>query len=280
MFTINKNLLHHFIKDDLPYFDLTTMLQEADEKEGTLEIFTRHEVIVSCIEEAVQIADIIGVSVLHCLKEGQRAQEGDTLLKLRGSYQKLHHAWRSCQNLLEYSCAMATYTYDFVQNIHAINPHCQLLATRKSFPFAKEFCIKSVLCGGGMIHRLNLSETVLFFANHKTLYADTDEFIQAVTKMQHKVPEKKIVIETKDLQEAKALLDAKIAVIQTDKLTLNDLKHVVSYKNKVSANSKIIAAGGIHKNNCSAYVDTGIDAIVTSSVYNAGLADFGCKIEV
>jgi len=278
MFTIKENLLHDFIKDDLPYFDLTTMLQNANDKTGTLEIFTREAVVVSCITEACTIAKILGVDVLNFLPEGASAQKGEVLLRLEGKYTKLHQVWRSCQNLLEYSCAIATYTHEFAKNIHQINPECQLLATRKSFPFAKEFCIKSVLAGGGMIHRLNLSETVLFFANHRVMYASNREFLTALAQMQKKVPEKKIVVEVKSFEDAKILIDANVAVIQTDKLSLQDLEKTIAYKQKQSPQTKVVAAGGINKDNCKAYVETGIDAIVTSSVYAVKPSDLGAKI--
>jgi molybdenum transport protein len=280
MFTINENRLHDYIKEDLPYFDLTTMLQDANDKTGTLEIFTRQPLIVSCITEACKIAEILGVRVVDCIPERQKAQKGAVLLRLQGSYVKLHQAWRSCQNLLEYACAIATYTHDFTQSIQSINPSCQLLATRKSFPFAKEFCIKSVLNGGGMIHRLNLSETILFFANHRVIYATNEEFLKALSQIQKKVPEKKIVVEAKSFEDAKMLLDANVAVIQTDKLSLTDLEKTVAFKQSASVQTKIVAAGGIDKDNCKDYVKTGIDAIVTSSVYGAKISDLGAKIAI
>lgn len=41
----------------------------------------------------------------------------------------------------------------------------------------------------------------------------------------------------------------------------------------------ILAAGGINESNIQDYVETGIDAVVTTCVYYAKPIDIGCKIE-
>ena len=64
------------------------------------------------------------------------------------------------------------------KEIDEVNSNCELLGTRKNFPFAKKFCIKSIMSGGAMPHRLGLSETVLFFPNHRVVYEDKHDFYE------------------------------------------------------------------------------------------------------
>ena len=52
MLRIDDHTLMEYFKEDVPYFDLTTSLQEQSDRRVKLEIFTREEVIVSCSEEA------------------------------------------------------------------------------------------------------------------------------------------------------------------------------------------------------------------------------------
>ena len=42
----------------------------------------------------------------------------------------------------------------------------------------------------------------------------------------------------------------------------------------------LLAAGGINEKNISAYVKTGVDGVVTTSLYNAKPADVGVKLEM
>ncbi|MBN2250435.1 MAG: molybdenum ABC transporter, partial [Campylobacterales bacterium] len=60
MLRIDDHTLMEYLKEDVPYFDLTTALQESSGKRAKLEIFTREEVIVSCSEEAKRVAELLG----------------------------------------------------------------------------------------------------------------------------------------------------------------------------------------------------------------------------
>jgi molybdenum transport protein len=72
------------------------------------------------------------------------------------------------------------------EEINKVNPHCELLTTRKTFLFSKRFCIKAAISGGAMPHRLNLSETILFFEAHRILYKSNDEFYENIKEMKKK----------------------------------------------------------------------------------------------
>ena len=277
---INDHELMEYFKEDVPYFDLTTSLQEASAEKVKLEIFTREDVIVSCSEEAKRVAELLGCEILHYIPSKQTAAKGEIILSFTGSYETVHQVWRRAQNILEYSCRIATYTSQMRESIHAVNPRCELLTTRKSFPFAKSFCIRSVLNGGGMPHRLGLSETVLFFPQHRIIYPSDDAFYTAIADFKTKAPEKKIVIEAETLEEATILMLKGADVIQVDKAEIETLRQLVVYRNTHFPTVKILAAGGIHKDNVSFYAATGIDGVVTTSVYFSGIADLGSRMEI
>lgn len=265
-----------YMKEDIPYFDLTTSLQKVSSNiRARLEVYTREEVIVSCSEEAKRIAELMGCEVHTCIPSRQAALKGETLLSISGAYETVHEVWRRVQILLEYSCRIATYTHQMRGEIVRVNPHCELLTTRKSFPFAKAFCIRSVLNGGGMPHRLGLSETVLFFSQHRILYQSNAAFYEAITQFKIKVPEKKIVIEAETFGDAMALMQKGADVIQVDKADPQTLQEVVDYRKAHFPDVKILAAGGVNRENAALYAGTGVDGIVTSAVYINGMADLG-----
>lgn len=154
--------LDQYLNEDLPYLDLTTHLQAIEDKPASLEVFTHDHIIVSCMEEACAMVEMLGCKVDFFIPSKHAALPDDVVLRFSGDYNDVHKAWRSAQVLLEYSCMISTYTYQMKQAIVEVNPHCELLTTRKTFPFAKKFCIKAVLTGGAMPHRLNISETIVF----------------------------------------------------------------------------------------------------------------------
>jgi molybdenum transport protein len=280
MFTINDNELLEYIKEDLPYFDLTTTLQNASDKKAKMQIFTREDVIVSCSEEAARVAELIGCEVYFVMPSKTQAKHGDVLLEFVGSYEKIQSAWRSVQLILEYSCKIATYAHNMKKKIMEANPHCELLVTRKHFPFAKRFCIKSIMSGGAMPHRLGLGETVLFFPHHRKIYANDEVFYEALHEIKIKALEKKVIIEPKNMSDAIASMKHGADVLQMDKTSLETMKEITAYRNKHYPHIKILAAGGVNINNAYEYALTGADGIVTSSVYFCGMADMGSNLEI
>lgn len=276
MFILTDNELQQYINEDIPYFDLTTYLQGQPDKKAKLTIFTREAIVVSCSEEAKRIAELLNCKVEYFISSKTMIKKGHTLLEFSGNYEDVHKAWKVCQILLEYSCKIATYSYEMNQKIKAINPKCELLTTRKTFPFAKHFCIKSILNGGAFPHRLGLSESILFFENHRILYNTNKDFYKAIYDFKTKVPEKKIVIESSSLDDIKHLMEYGADVIQIDKASLEVITQAVEYKNRYMYRSvKLLATGGIHLNNVEGFAQTKVDGIVTSAVYNAGCADLG-----
>lgn len=280
MFKLNDIELLEYIKEDVPYFDLTTTLQDISNKKAKLQIFTREDVVVACSEEASRVAELIGCEINFALPSKSLAKQDDILLEFSGSYENVQSAWRSAQLILEYSCKIATYAYEMKQEITNINPHCELLVTRKHFPFAKRFCIKSIMCGGAMPHRLGLSETVLFFDHHRKVYDNDEIFYRALREIKIKALEKKIIVEPKDLDDALKLMENGVDILQMDKTSLEVIKKVVTHRNKHYHNIKILGAGGIKKENVKEFVGAGIDGVVTSQIYFCGMADLGSKIEI
>lgn len=191
MFNLTTSELEKYIQDDLPYFDLTTSLQNCNNAIAQIEVYTREDIIVSCSEEASKIAELLNCKVDFFEKSKNKIEKDGTILRFSGLYEDIHKAWRLTQILLEYSCKISTYAYQMKEKIEKINPFCELLTTRKTFPFSKRFCIKAAFCGGAMPHRLNLSETVLYFEGHRILYKNNEEFYEDLKRIKTKIPRKK-----------------------------------------------------------------------------------------
>ena len=266
-----------YINEDLPYFDLTTSLQDIDKK-ASLEIYSRDEICVSCVDVAASIARLLGCESEIFVKNSQICKAGDVIIKIYGSYEDVHKAWKLAQVALEYASAIATYTNQMVKAAKSVNKKCEVLATRKSFPFAKKFCVKAVLEGGGGMHRLGLSDSVLFFKNHIKAYASFDEFISHLPEFKAKMVERKICVEAENLDEASKLLKAKCDVVQCDKFSPELIKNVLALRDEISPNTMILAAGGVNLSNAKDYANA--DAIVTSAMYSKGVADISARLEI
>lgn len=280
MFNLSTSELEKYIQDDLPYFDLTTSLQNCNNVLAQIEVYTREDIIVSCSEEAAKIAELLNCKVDFFVKSKNKVEKNGTILKFSGLYEDIHKAWRLTQILLEYSCKISTYAHEMKEKIEKINPSCELLTTRKTFPFSKRFCIKAAFCGGAMPHRLNLSETVLFFEGHRILYKNNEEFYEDLKRIKTKIPEKKLNVESGSFEDSINLMKIGVDVIQLDKIDFEELEKIITYKNENYPFVKILVAGGINLTNIEKYASYKIDGVVTSSVYNCGMANISSKLKI
>ncbi|RXJ68520.1 ModD protein [Halarcobacter ebronensis] len=280
MFNLTNSELEKYIQEDIPYFDLTTSLQKCKDKKAQLEVYTREDIVVSCTEEAATIAKLLNCEVEFFVKSCTKVSKGEILLKYSGEYEDIHKAWRAAQMFLEYSCKISTQAYKMKEKIDEVNNSCELLTTRKTFPFSKRFCIKATLCGGATPHRLGLSESILFFDGHRLIYKDNKEFYEAIKEIKSKLAEKKLGVESESYEDSVELMKYGADTIQLDKIDLQTLEKIVSYKNVNFPNVKILAAGGINLSNVQEYAKCGIDGVVTSSVYVCGLANLSSRIKI
>ena len=101
MFNLTNQELEKYIQDDLPYFDLTTSLQNCNDTKAQIEVFTREDIIVSCSEEAAKIAELLNCKVEFFVKSKTKIEAGATILKFSGLYEDIHKAWRLTQILLK-----------------------------------------------------------------------------------------------------------------------------------------------------------------------------------
>ena len=268
-----------YIGEDLPYFDLTTSLQGI-RKSASLTILPREDVTVSCADVAARIAQLLGCEAQICVPNSAVAAAKEPIVKINGSYDNVHKAWKLAQICLEYACKIATYARAMNKAAKSVNPKCEILATRKSFPFAKKFCLKAVLEGGCGIHRLNLSDSVLFFKNHIKAYDSYEEFLAQIPTFKAKAPERKIAIECENLDDCEALLKAGADVVQCDKFTPKAVKQAVDLRDKIAPNAALVASGGINLKNVREFASAGADALVTSAMYTQGMADIMAILEI
>lgn len=279
MYRIDDIKLTEYIKSDVPYLDLTSEYLEVD-KTASLTLFSRESLTLCGSEEAKRIAELLDCKVVLYRPSKSSVEKGESFFQMEGSFSDIHRAWRLIQNLFEYGSGIATYAAGMLGSIKAENPNCELYTTRKTFPFAKEISVKAIRCGGAFPHRLGLSETILIFDNHKQAFSSKEEYYNALRTLQLRSLEKKLTVEADSTEEAKELIDFGVDALQLDKLTPEQLKEIVAYKNQKNPGIKILAAGGIRQENAAVFAATGVDAIVSGAPYQSRAADIGSTMQV
>lgn len=271
-----------FIEEDVPYIDLTCEVLGVHNQPGEMEYFTRESCVLAGTDIARRIMRNLGCEVLASSEDGQLISAGQTFFTVRGAAADLHAAWKVCLNVFDHLSAVATKTRSMVDAVHAVNPECEVLTTRKSMPGAKDLLTCAVMAGGAFPHRLGLSETVLVFEQHLAFFGGFNRFVEEMPRIKARCVEKKLFVEA-DAQRALALARASsdghgVDGIQLDKVPVSELAELVRRIREIDPRITIIAAGGINPQNAGAYAACGVDGLATTAPFTAKPVDMSVRM--
>lgn len=280
MVYITDEIIDRIIKEDMPYSDITTEMLGIGEERGIISFYARNEGVAAGVEIAGKIFTKLGCKVIYKVKDGEKLSAGSMILQAEGTASALHAGWKVSLNTLEYLSGIATLCREMADIAYSVNKNIVLAATRKSMPLSRELVTSAFLAGGISAHRLGLSETVLIFKQHLEFIGGINNLEKAIKSSNHKMVEKKIILETENMQDSiKALHYDFIDGLQLDKLSPDEIKYIVQEKNKINPAMLILAAGGINKGNIKEYAATQADVIVSSSFFHASPLDIKAVIE-
>lgn len=277
-FPVPDSEIDAWLLEDVPYGDLTTAVLGIAHEPGRITYRTRHPTVLSSTEEAARLLARTGCEVGSVVGSGVEVPAGTTFLEATGSAAALHTGWKAALNILEYACGIATRTRAMVVAARAVNPHIQVVVTRKNFPGTKRVAVKAAVAGGASPHRLGLSETILVFDHHLTFLGGLEAGLAGIDDYRRAAPEKKIAIEVKTLEDGVKAAQAGVDIIQVDKMEPEQLAELVRAVRTAPHPTVVSAAGGVNAGNAAAYAATGVDLLVTSWVYWGKPADIGVSI--
>ncbi|MBT3066440.1 ModD protein [Rhodoferax sp. U11-2br] len=260
---LNDTQLQTLLQDDVPFGDLTTHSLGIGTNMGKLSFHARQAMTVCGTEEACRLFELAGAQGTRVLPSGAVAQAGELLLQAHGPVADLHRAWKTAQTLVEWASGISSATASIVAAANGLAVAC----TRKNVPGTKALSAKAVRAGGGILHRLGLSETILVFAEHR-LYLNESP-VQTIKRMRRTQPEKKLAVEVANVNEALVWAQAGAEVLQLEKFTPEAVAACRQALAEIQLPTRplLAAAGGIHAGNAAAYVAAGVDFLVTSSPY-------------
>ena len=184
--------------------------------------------------------------------------------------------WKVAQTLIEIWSGVASAAREIVDAARAVAPEICVACTRKNTPGTKAFSVAAIRAGGATMHRLGLSETLLLFPEHLTFCPD-DPLDRVAARLRNNAPEKKLVMEARNLDEALAAAQAKVDVIQAEKFPPADIARLVGILSATPGRPAIAAAGGVVRSNAADYAKAGADILVTSAPYTAGPRDVSVR---
>ncbi|RAX52448.1 ModD protein [Helicobacter sp. 16-1353] len=263
------------LRQDVPFLDNTTFGLGISGS-GWAKFYPKKDSIILCgISESKQITLECGLNIESCAENGANLGAKELALHLSGDLRAILKISKTLQNLMEYGSSVATYTHKMKSIAMQFNPEIAILGTRKTMPFAKKFLLKALITGGGIPHRLGLSDSVLIFSEHLNALNDAKKSIK---QLKSTFKEHRVIIEVDSIESALKMANLGADVLQCERFELPQLSQLVRIIRADFPHILVSATGGINLQNIAEYAKTGVDMVVTTSMYRAEILDI--KVEI
>jgi nicotinate-nucleotide pyrophosphorylase (carboxylating) len=207
------------------------------------------------------------------MQDGTTVKFGDVAFEVQGPQQSILKAERIVLNAMQRMSAIATKTDYFVQMLKGTST--KILDTRKTTPGIRALEKWAVTIGGGVNHRFALYDVIMLKDNHIDFAGGVTEALKLTSEyIKHHHLDLKIIVEARDLDEIKAILQHGGADrILIDNFNIQETKEAVALIGDLCQTE---SSGGIDEVTLRHYAECGVDYIssgaLTHSVYNMDLS--------
>ncbi len=201
--------------------------------------------------------------------DGEDAEAGATLAKVKGLARQMLSAERTALNFLGHLSGIATVTRGMARAIAGTK--AKIVCTRKTTPNLRALEKYAVRLGGGANHRFGLDDAVLIKDNHRAIAGSAAEALRRVRgHVGHLV---KVEIEIERLEDLEEVLALGVDAVLLDNMDVETLREAV----KIVAGRAITeASGNIVPETVAAKAATGVDLLsagwLTHSAANLDVA--------
>ena len=269
-----EDLARRTIAEDLDGgVDVTSVATIPADQNSIAEFRARKAGFVAGVAVAATVLEVAGIYeyTIHT-GDGHRVEEGQLILSAHGNTQKLLLAERTALNFLGRLSGIASLTHRWVQEVSATQ--AKIRDTRKTTPLLRELEKFAVRMGGGVNHRMSLSDAALIKDNHIVAAGGVTEAFQAVRE---KFPHILVEVEVDTLEQLKAVLEAGADLVLLDNMNLEQTRAAVAI---AAGKTKLESSGGLSIENAKAYANTGVDYLAVGALtHSAPVLDIGLDLK-
>ncbi|ELS55268.1 carboxylating nicotinate-nucleotide diphosphorylase [Streptomyces viridochromogenes] len=263
------------IQEDLAHgVDVTTVATIPEEAVATADFVARETGVVAGLRVAEAVVSMVcedEFEVERHVEDGDRVEPGQKLLSITTRTRDLLTAERSALNILCRLSGIATATRAWADVLRGTN--AQVRDTRKTTPGLRSLEKYAVRCGGGVNHRMSLSDAALVKDNHVVAAGGVTQAFKAVREAFPDVP---IEVEVDTLHQLREVVDAGADLILLDNFTPGECEEAVAI---VHGRAALEASGRLTLDNARAYADTGVDYLAVGALtHSSPILDIGLDL--
>ncbi len=222
-----EDLVRAALEEDLAGgVDVTSTATIPENQRSTADFVARADGVVAGLEIAERVLRIVAgneavIDTDRKVSDGTPVRAGHVLLTVSGPTRQLLTGERTALNLLCHLSGVATLTARWVAAIEGTG--AQIRDTRKTMPLLRSLEKYAVRCGGGLNHRMSLSDAALIKDNHVLAAGGVAEAFVAVRT---EFPDVPVEIEVDTVEDAIEAVEAGAELILLDNMPVDQLREV------------------------------------------------------
>jgi nicotinate-nucleotide pyrophosphorylase (carboxylating) len=257
--------------------DVTSVATIPFDAEASGVFVPRQAGVVAGILVAAAVVQAVGdndVIVEPLVADGSVCAPGDLLLRVRGLTRTLLTAERTALNLLCHLSGVATATARWVELLDGTGT--KVRDTRKTTPGLRALEKYAVRCGGGVNHRMSLSDAALVKDNHVLAAGGV---AKAFTSVRTTFPDLPVEVECDTVDQVREAVDAGADLVLLDNMSVDELAASVAIARPAGVRTE--ASGGLSPATVRAAAETGVDFVAVGALtHSAPVLDIGLDLEV
>jgi nicotinate-nucleotide pyrophosphorylase (carboxylating) len=267
-----EDVVARALAEDLgPAGDVTTLATVPAEAVSTADLVARADGVVAGLPVAAHVFEVVGqgrVLIEFGTADGSRVTAGEVLATVHGPVRDLLTAERTALNLLGHLSGIATLTRRWVDAVDGTSAHVR--DTRKTLPGLRALEKYAVRCGGGVNHRMSLSDAALVKDNHVVAAGGVVAAFELVRAAYPGLP---IEVEVDTVEQAHEVIDAGADLVLLDNMPPALMRAVAEY---AAGRAKLEASGRLSLDNARSVAETGVDYLAVGALtHSAPVLDIG-----
>jgi nicotinate-nucleotide pyrophosphorylase (carboxylating) len=253
--------------------DVTSVATVPVDLRGLAAFVPRADGVLAGVGVAMAVLDVVvpGVELRALASDGDAVGRGQAVLEAEGPVRSLLTAERTALNLLCHLSGVATLTAAWVDAVAGTG--ARIRDTRKTTPGLRALEKHAVRCGGGVNHRMSLSDAALVKDNHVVAAGGVAAAFSAVRERFPGVP---VEVECDTVEQVEAAVAAGADLVLLDNMTTDQMRRCVEL---VAGRARLEASGGLTLDTARAVAETGVDYLAIGALtHSAPVLDIGVDL--
>ena len=254
--------------------DVTSVATIPADQAGTAAFVSRSAGVVAGIAVAMACLDTASHEelVYELVREDGPVAAGETVLTVRGRTRDLLTGERSALNLLCHLSGVATLTARGVEAVAGTG--ARIRDTRKTTPGLRTLEKAAVVVGGGLNHRMSLSDAALVKDNHVVAAGGVTAAFEAVRR---EFPDLEVEVECDRVTQVKEVVEAGADLVLLDNMSDDEMREAVAICKPRGVRTE--ASGGLSLDRARAVAETGVDFLsIGALTHSAPVLDLGMDL--